>query len=110
MAGPKCGDSVAVGSGVLNREGAVVAERASEAELRELQKLHRELEGAVRLLRFLHRLLVIGHRVVELAAHRGGGPHHRSGVVVQPGQPLLASIGKGSKGRHIVAARLTEQG
>jgi CspA family cold shock protein len=27
---------------------------------------------------------------------------------LQPGQPLLASIGKGSKGRHIVSARLPE--
>jgi CspA family cold shock protein len=27
---------------------------------------------------------------------------------LQPGQPLLASIGKGSKGRHIVAARLPD--
>jgi CspA family cold shock protein len=27
-----------------------------------------------------------------------------------PGQPLMASIGKGSKGRHIVAVRLAESG
>jgi CspA family cold shock protein len=28
---------------------------------------------------------------------------------LQPGQPLLASIGKGSKGRHIVSARLVDK-